>query len=267
LLYKGALAAQSPAAVDDIEELDEADRTALREEVTHRFKLPKTLYMTIVLNSIAAAIQGWDQTGSNGANLTFAARFGIPDDGAYCEANGISADECTRNAWIVGFVNSCPYIAIALFCAWISDPVNEYLGRRGTIFVAAIFSVFAPIGSGLSQSWAQLAICRVLLGIGMGLKEVTVPVFSAEIVPASVRGGLVMSWQIWTAFGIFLGTVANLAVMVRFQNQSPAASGTNRVYRTPVLSPGDCSSAPLSSPPSHSSSVFGSCRSRLDGCK
>jgi hypothetical protein len=48
----------------------------------------------------------------------------------------------------------------------------------------------------------------------MGLKEVTVPVFSAEIVPASVRGGLVMSWQIWTAFGIFLGTVANLAVMV-----------------------------------------------------
>jgi hypothetical protein len=54
----------------------------------------------------------------------------------------------------------------------------------------------------------------VLLGVGMGLKEVTVPVFSAEIVPASVRGGLVMSWQIWTAFGIFLGFVANLCVMV-----------------------------------------------------
>lgn len=42
----------------------------------------------------------------------------------------------------------------------------------------------------------------------------TVPVFSAENVPANVRGGLVMSWQIWTAFGIFLGTVANLVVMV-----------------------------------------------------
>lgn len=52
-----------------------------------------------------------------------------------------------------------------------------------------------------------------MLGIGMGLKEVTVPVFSAEVVPATVRGGLVMSWQIWTAFGIFIGTVANLCVM------------------------------------------------------
>lgn len=67
---------------------------------------------------------------------------------------------------------------------------------------------------GVSQTWGQLAVCRVLLGIGMGLKEVTVPVFSAENTPASIRGGLVMSWQIWTAFGIFLGTVANIAVMV-----------------------------------------------------
>ena len=115
------------------------------------------------------------------------------------------------------------------------DPVNELCGRRGTIFIAAIFSLLAPFGMGLSQTWGQLAVCRVLLGVGMGLKEVTVPVFSAENVPASVRGGLVMSWQIWlemslhqlhvrhtltshthnrTAFGIFLGTVANLAVMV-----------------------------------------------------
>ena len=29
----------------------------------------------------------------------------------------------------------------------------------------------------------------------MGLKEVTVPVFSAEIAPANIRGGLVMTWQ------------------------------------------------------------------------
>lgn len=44
----------------------------------------------------------------------------------------------------------------------------------------------------------------------MGLKEVTVPVYSAEIAPRTIRGGLVMSWQVWTAFGILLGTCANL---------------------------------------------------------
>lgn len=60
------------------------------------------------------------------------------------------------------------------------------------------------------QHWGQLVACRILLGIGMGLKEVTVPVFSAEVAPTIIRGGLVMSWQIWTAFGILLGTCANL---------------------------------------------------------
>ena len=94
--------------------------------------------------------------------------------------------------------------------AWIADPINAVLARRGTIFIAAIFSLLAPIGSGLVQKWGQLVATRILLGIGMGLKEVTVPVYSAEIAPKAIRGGLVMSWQVWTAFGILLGTAANL---------------------------------------------------------
>jgi hypothetical protein len=51
-----------------------------------------------------------------------------------------------------------------------------------------------------SQHWGQLAVCRMLLGIGMGLKEVTVPVYSAEIAPPNVRGGLVMSWFVKFSF-------------------------------------------------------------------
>jgi hypothetical protein len=59
------LVAQSPNRIDAIEELDDEDRRVLLEEVTHKWKHPKILYFTIVLNSIAAAIQGWDQTGKS----------------------------------------------------------------------------------------------------------------------------------------------------------------------------------------------------------
>jgi hypothetical protein len=62
-LIKGALVAQNPNQFENIHELDEEDRRVLREEVTHKWKHPRTLYITIILNSIAAAIQGWDQTG------------------------------------------------------------------------------------------------------------------------------------------------------------------------------------------------------------
>lgn len=63
MLIKGALVAQSPARIDSITELDDEDRRVLREEVTNKWKHPRILYFTIILNSIAAAIQGWDQTG------------------------------------------------------------------------------------------------------------------------------------------------------------------------------------------------------------
>ncbi|CAK7216857.1 hypothetical protein SCUCBS95973_002951 [Sporothrix curviconia] len=209
-LERGALVAQNPAGFEHLEELSGDEKQAIREEVTHRWKHPWALYYTIVLNSVAAAIQGWDQTASNGANLSFPDALGIPTSGA-CGPDP-NTGLCAKNSWIVGFVNAMPGITITVFAGWVSDPLNNYLGRRGTILLAAVFSLLAPFGMALSQTWGQLAACRMLLGIGMGLKEVTVPVFSAENSPTSIRGGLVMSWQVWTAFGIFLGTCANLAV-------------------------------------------------------
>lgn len=63
LLKKGALVGQKPTEAGSIPELDEQDRHVLREEVTRRWHHPWALYYTIILNSIAAAVQGWDQTG------------------------------------------------------------------------------------------------------------------------------------------------------------------------------------------------------------
>ncbi|KAF2149735.1 hypothetical protein K461DRAFT_329020 [Myriangium duriaei CBS 260.36] len=208
LLRKGALCAQNPENIATIDELDSEDVWVLTEETTRRWKHPKTLYFLMTLSSIGAAVQGWDQTGSNGANLSFPQEFGIADTGPECEAAGT----CGRNSWIVGAINSMPYITIALVSCWLSDPINDRIGRRGTIFVGSLFSFLAPIGQAVSQTWPQILVCRILLGIGMGLKEVTVPVFSAENAPANIRGALVMSWQMWVAFGIMLGFSANLAV-------------------------------------------------------
>jgi MFS family permease len=193
-LRKGALIAQNPAGYDTIEELDDDERGILHIEATKRWAHPRTLYFTIILNSIAAAIQGWDQTGSNGANISFPAALGIDASQIGCTDGTISSTQCQSWEWIQGFINACPYIVIAVFAGWLSDPMNHLFGRRITIFVGAIFSLLSPFGMATSQTWPQLAICRGLLGIGMGLKEVTVPVYSAEVAPPNVRGGLVMSW-------------------------------------------------------------------------
>ncbi|KAI0973168.1 sugar transporter-domain-containing protein [Xylaria arbuscula] len=202
LLRRGALVAQDPTCFEDIqgsEALNEAEIYALKREITHKWDVPRTLYVTIITCSIGAAVQGWDQEGSNGANLTFPKQFGI----------GSSSD---RDSFLVGLINSAPYIGSAIIGCWLSDPLNGYFGRRGTIFISAIFCLITPIGGAVTQNWHQLLATRLLLGIGMGIKASTVPIFAAENSPASIRGALTMTWQMWTAFGIWLGTIANLVV-------------------------------------------------------
>lgn len=73
------------------------------------------------------------------------------------------------------------------------------------------------------------------MGIGIGAKNATVPIYSAEMAPHRIRGALVMFWQLWvvvgklihlgpsqgahfpmvpllTSAGIFLGFLANIIV-------------------------------------------------------
>jgi hypothetical protein len=36
---------------------------------------------------------------------------------------------------------------------------------------------------------------------GIGAKNATVPIYSAEMAPARIRGALVMFWQLWVVAG------------------------------------------------------------------
>ena len=109
LFQKGALVAQDPAAFENVIELDQVERAALRDEVLYRWRQPRALYLTVILCSVGAAVQGWDQTGSNGANLSWPVALGVPDTD--------SANPNTdTNSWIIGVVNAAPYISSAFMC-------------------------------------------------------------------------------------------------------------------------------------------------------
>jgi hypothetical protein len=185
IFRKGALVAQDPNAYEEIsgpEALSEEEKAALIKEVEHKWRLPTKLFLTIATCSIGAAVQGWDQTGTNGANIFFPNYYGI---------GGTS----THDTILVGLVNAGPYIGSAFIGCWLSDPINNWIGRRGVIFVSAHFCLWPVIGSAFCQTWPQQLVCRLLMGIGMGIKASTVPIYAAENSPAAIRGALVMSWR------------------------------------------------------------------------
>ena len=88
--------------------------------------------------------------------------------------------------------------------AFIVDPLNHYFGRRGEIFITACCLTATPIGSAFAKSWEGLFAARFVLGIGIGAKNATVPIYSAEMAPARIRGALVMFWQLWVVAGDLL---------------------------------------------------------------
>ncbi|KAL4732177.1 hypothetical protein ACLX1H_001185 [Fusarium chlamydosporum] len=200
LFGRAALVARDSGRFNMVKELEEDERQALEYERDHKWHGPKMLWYSISLCAIGAATQGWDQTGSNGANLSFPEEFGLHEDTS------------VRDQWIVGLVNSIIFLTAGLIGAFIVDPLNHYFGRRGEIFITACCLTATPIASGFTHSWQALFAVRFVMGIGIGAKNATVPIYSAEMAPARIRGALVMFWQLWVVIGIFLGFCANVIV-------------------------------------------------------
>ena len=75
-----------------------------------------------------------------------------------------------------------------------------------------VFSFASCLGQAFSQTWHQLLVCRLLLGFGIGPKTATIPIYAAESVPSEeIRGAIVMTWQLCTAFGIMVGYIFTYA--------------------------------------------------------
>ncbi|KAG2115563.1 hypothetical protein BD769DRAFT_1487455 [Suillus cothurnatus] len=215
-LKKGALVAQDPTCHDRLEIFSDDDKRILTDEVTHKWRQTPTLYYMVVMSSLAAAVQGMDEAVINGAQIIYPKQFGIGDSTS------------KRDSWLVGLINSAPYLCV-LCCAtiscWMTHPLNHYLGRKKTIFITCMISFLTCIWSGLTNTWWHLFIARFFLGFGIGPKSATVPVYTAECSPAPIRGALVMMWQMWTAFGIALGDLIDLTFY--FIPDTPGVTGLN----------------------------------------
>ena len=85
---KGALVAQSPHAVQGMDDLTDEDKLVIEREHTHKWSQPKTLYWLVsmyiksrigslnahvfsVMCSMCAAVQGMDETVNNGAQTFY----------------------------------------------------------------------------------------------------------------------------------------------------------------------------------------------------
>lgn len=104
-----------------------------------------------------------------------------------------------RNGTVVGLL--C--IGTLLGCL-LSAPLADKIGRKLSISFWAFFYIIGVIIEITSEHvWAQFAIGRLIGGFGIGSLSICVPMYQSESVPASIRGAVVASYQLFITLGIW----------------------------------------------------------------
>ena len=95
--------------------------------------------------------------------------------------------------------------------------VADRFGRKKAIFLSAAFLFVGSLFSVMAGAFHELLLFRFLVGIGIGICSMVVPVYLAEIALPSYRGKMISLFQVAITLGIFVSYLTNLCL---FQLQS-----------------------------------------------
>jgi sugar porter (SP) family MFS transporter len=145
------------------------------------------LGVAAAVSAIAAVLYGYDTGIISGALLQIKDEFDV----------GSTWQQLIASSILLG----------AIVGALVCSRVSEARGRRGTILVIAVVFALGATASALAPDKWTLSLSRILLGFAVGGGTQVVPMYVAELAPATVRGRLVLTFQVGIGVGIVLSTI------------------------------------------------------------
>lgn len=100
----------------------------------------------------------------------------------------------------------------AMVGAIASGQIAEYIGRKGSLMIAAVPNIIGWLSISFCRDLSFLYMGRLMEGFGVGIISYTVPVYIAEIAPQNLRGALGSVNQLSVTIGILLAYLLGLFV-------------------------------------------------------
>lgn len=102
---------------------------------------------------------------------------------------------------------------------------SELTGISSIVFWNIIFCIGNIVQITTVDHWYQMAVGRLVAGLGVGGLSVLTPMYQAETAPRQVRGALISAYQLFITLGIFI------AYCINFGTESDVGS---RQWKLPI---------------------------------
>ncbi|XP_011070452.1 sugar transport protein 10-like [Sesamum indicum] len=123
-------------------------------------------------------------------------------------ATGHESQYCKFENHMLTLFTSSLYLA-ALIASFFASATTRKFGRKISMTIGGVVFLIGAILNGAAINVAMLIIGRILLGVGIGYANQSVPVYLSEMAPPKLRGALNIGFQMATTIGIFAANLVN----------------------------------------------------------
>uniref|UniRef100_J3LIZ1 Major facilitator superfamily (MFS) profile domain-containing protein n=1 Tax=Oryza brachyantha TaxID=4533 RepID=J3LIZ1_ORYBR len=118
---------------------------------------------------------------------------------------------CRFDSELLTVFTSSLYIAglVATLCA---SSVTRRFGRRASILIGGSVFVAGSVFGGAAVNIYMLLLNRILLGIGLGFTNQSIPLYLSEMAPPQHRGAINNGFELCISIGILIANLINYGV-------------------------------------------------------
>ncbi|PWA49283.1 major facilitator, sugar transporter-like, Major facilitator superfamily domain protein [Artemisia annua] len=118
---------------------------------------------------------------------------------------------CKFNSIPLTMFTSSLYLA-ALLATVVASFTTRSCGRKISMLIGGAAFCVGSLLNGFAQAIWMLIVGRILLGVGIGFANQSVPLYLSEVAPYNYRGGLNMMFQLSITIGILFANGINYGV-------------------------------------------------------
>ncbi|KAL8557540.1 hypothetical protein ACS0TY_004835 [Phlomoides rotata] len=118
---------------------------------------------------------------------------------------------CKFDSQLLTTFTSSLYLA-GLFSSFLAAHVTRSYGRRTSIIIGGLSYLVGAALEGASYNIYMLIFGRILLGVGLGFTNQSVPLYLSEMAPSKYRGAFNIAFQICIGLGQNMATLINYSI-------------------------------------------------------